>query len=131
MRFATGTLFGCLAKHKAMKDCRWDYDSYTCNYCTRLTQDEDIGHHVVKPSNRSDWEYYNNYYKTHDDADWEDLQMGMCGVQPLASYHSLIPSTRDECNSFQVVSSHEFTNFENTHVFGVKLEDDAMSTVVQ
>merc|ERR1719295_852827 len=32
--YMTGTMFGCLAMHRVLKDCRWDYDSYSCNLCT-------------------------------------------------------------------------------------------------
>ena len=31
-----------------------------------------------------------------------DLQMGLCGVTPTSAYTHMVPSTREECNSFQV-----------------------------
>ena len=59
----TGTLFGCLAKHKALKDCRWDYETYTCNYCTMEEEDADLEYHVVTPEDKDDFDYWTGYYQ--------------------------------------------------------------------
>ncbi len=90
-----GTLFGCLAKHKAMKDCRWDYDSYTCGYCTEDASDSDLGYTVVFPED-DDWTYWTNKTANQGFTTWLDLQMSLCGVSPTASYSDMVPSSRDE-----------------------------------
>ena len=45
--YMTGTMFGCLTTHKALKDCSWDYDTYECVMCTIQESDQDLGYHVV------------------------------------------------------------------------------------
>lgn len=54
--YMTGTMFGCLSQHKAMKDSVWDYDSMECNYChspftpdVPFHEDGDLGYHVISP----------------------------------------------------------------------------------
>merc|ERR1719447_843036 len=32
---------------------------------------------------------------------WLDLQVSLCGVTPTSSFSDMVPSTRDECNTFQ------------------------------
>ena len=61
--YMTGTMFGCLAMHRVLKDCRWDYDSYSCNLCTTETEDLDIGYHVVSPDDSDDFTKWTEYYR--------------------------------------------------------------------
>merc|ERR1719242_1317774 len=61
--YMTGTLFGCLAYHKAQKDCRWDYDTYTCNYCTNEVEDLDLSYHIISPDRSDDWDYWTEFAK--------------------------------------------------------------------
>jgi len=101
--YMTGTLFGCLAKHKALKDCRWDYDSYTCNYCTKEQSDADLEYHVVSPFDMDDFNLWTGYYESlePDNRTWWQLQMGICGVYPQSTYNDNVPQTRDECNEWR------------------------------
>jgi len=102
--YMTGTLFGCLSKYKALKDCRWDYDSYQCTYCTRRATDEDMGYHVLNRSDDNDWTLWTDYYVQRErtvGGSWIDLQISLCGVYPQAANSDMVPKTRDECNSFQ------------------------------
>ena len=90
-------MFGCMAKHKPENDCRWDYETYTCNLCTKMASDADLGYHVVSP-NSDDWLEWRGYYEAKgDNASFVDLDISMCGVLPLSSYTDRVPSTRDEC----------------------------------
>ena len=111
-------MFGCMARHKPSKDCRWDYDSYTCNLCTKAASDEDLGYHVLNPSS-DDWLEQIAYYESLDDDDSQKdldiglcslpgsniydtnwiccVNVGLCGVVPLSSYRDNVPTTRDEC----------------------------------
>ena len=61
--YMTGTMFGCLAMHRVLKDCRWDYDSYSCNLCTTESEDLDIGYHVVSPHDAEDFQKWTSYYE--------------------------------------------------------------------
>jgi len=101
--YMTGTLFGCLAKHKALKDCRWDYDTYQCNYCTKLSSDADLEYHVVSPNDMDDFEEWTLNYQSldADNRTWWQLQMGICGVYPQSTYNDKVPQTRDECNEWR------------------------------
>ena len=100
----TGTLFGCLAEHKALKECRWDYDTYTCGVCSKDTSTLDLPYNVVYPDDE-EWDYWTNRYENMaENATWSTLQMGLCGVQPTSSYSNMVPSTHEECNSFRVCS---------------------------
>merc|ERR1719356_2125613 len=92
----TGTMFGCLTTHKALKDCSWDYDTYECVMCTIQESDQDLGYHVVHhyDDDEKHWEEQcaaNDYF-------WGYLQVGLCGVYPRASYSwTSIPQSRGEC----------------------------------
>merc|ERR1719361_1674803 len=104
--YMTGTLFGCLATHKAEKDCRWDYDTYTCNYCSTngLEADLDLTYHVISPHRPTDWIWWNEWGSNqvaNDSLTWIGLQMGLCGVWPNSTYTDMVPTTRDECNAMQ------------------------------
>ena len=90
-------VFGCMAKHKPAKDCRWDYDTYTCNLCTKGSSDADLGYHVINPK-ADDWPEWRAYYTNMaNNATYMDLDIGLCGVAPMSSYSDQVPSTRDEC----------------------------------
>ena len=85
-----------------MKDCRWDYDTYTCGFCTYDDSASDLGYNVVFPDD-DDWDDWGQKYDDlGDDASWQDLQMSLCGVQPTSSFTDMVPASRDECNEFQV-----------------------------
>merc|ERR1719242_388251 len=88
--YMTGTLFGCLAKHKALKDCRWDYDSYTCGYCTMKESTSDLDYHVMFPED-DDWSDWIEYYQNQTDAGFSHLQMSLCGVWPTSSFSDDVP----------------------------------------
>merc|ERR1719242_2037733 len=98
--YMTGTIFGCLATQKAQKDCRWDYDTYTCGVCTMDESESDLGYTTVFPGDER-WDYWNDKYSGNADATWMDLQLSLCGVKPTSSFSNMVPSTRDECNTFQ------------------------------
>ena len=91
-----------------MKDCRWDYESYSCNYCTKRSYDADVGYHVIKPSNEDDWTFWEQFYRDRgDSATWDDLQISLCGVFPQSANSGRVPKDRDQCNKFQVFLSIE------------------------
>jgi len=97
--YMTGTLFGCLYMHKAMKDCRWDYDSYTCAYCTKLQTDGDLDYSVVA----ADGEFMQEYKKQNPDfgkAELGEVQISLCGVYPRAANTHEVPQNRNACNSY-------------------------------
>merc|ERR1719242_2296283 len=99
--YMTGTIFGCLAKHKALKDCRWDYDMMTCGYCTSDDTQSDLGFAVAFPDDDNWDNYIDDYLDLGDNATFVDLQMSLCGVKPTASWSDMVPETHEECNSFQ------------------------------
>ena len=80
--YMTGTIFGCLTQHKAMKDCRWDYETYTCNYCTQKGTDLDLGYHVIRPQRQTDFMVWNSRFKHMDKGNrtYQDLQVWYMSV---------------------------------------------------
>ena len=67
----TGTIFGCLTTHKALKDCSWDYDSYECVMCTLEESDEDLGYHIVHVDDDDEPLYEQMFEESHE---WSTLQ---------------------------------------------------------
>jgi len=95
--YMTGTMFTCLHRSKAMKDCRWDYDTYECFYCSLTDSDGDLGYTVIPPEH----EWFDNYTKTHNYATDNSggLMISLCGVYPQAANSDEVPQNRNECNS--------------------------------
>jgi len=95
--YMTGTIFGCLTTHKALKDCSWDYDSYECVMCSLEESDEDLGYHIIRVNDSDLLDYEEEFSETQM---WNTLQVGLCGVFPRATYiGDSIPQSRSECFS--------------------------------
>merc|ERR1719203_1806190 len=94
--YMTGTLFGCLYMHKAMKDCRWDYDTYECAYCTTEESDGDLGYSVVA----ADSEWVAEFRDENPDFGEGNIQISLCGVYPYAANTGEVPQNRNACNSY-------------------------------
>eukprot|EP01084_Bolivina_argentea_P036369 67300_1 len=71
-----------------------------------MYSDADLGYHtfyVDEAGSSDDWNHFTEIYT--EDESWETLQVSLCGVYPQSSYNDddelIIPSTRDDCNTFQ------------------------------
>lgn len=72
--YMTGTMFGCLTTHKALKDCSWDYDTYECVMCSLYGSDEDLGYHIVHHHD-DDEEHLQDECAADDEFGWTFLQV--------------------------------------------------------
>lgn len=87
----TGTMFGCLTTHKALKDCSWDYDSYECVMCSLGESDQDLGYHIVH-SGDDDEPYYQEEC-AQSDYSWRNLQVTCCHDMIHIHFHGPFGTT--------------------------------------